>query len=90
MCNEKLLRGCSSSASGSWGAYITIDVGRHFCSIPVMARLASVVIPGMPHHVTQRGNRRQTGDDDFQKRLEKNLRPGTPPELRQPPIAEGI
>ena len=25
-----------------------------------MARLARVVIPGMPHHVTQRGNRRQT------------------------------
>ena len=25
-----------------------------------MARLARVVIPGMPHHITQRGNRRQT------------------------------
>ena len=24
-----------------------------------MARLARLVIPGMPHHVTQRGNRRQ-------------------------------
>ncbi len=24
-----------------------------------MARLGGVVIPGMPHHVTQRGNRRQ-------------------------------
>ena len=24
-----------------------------------MARLARVVIPGMPHHITQRGNRRQ-------------------------------
>ena len=24
-----------------------------------MARLARVVVPGMPHHVTQRGNRRQ-------------------------------
>ena len=23
-----------------------------------MARLAKLVIPGMPHHVTQRGNRR--------------------------------
>ncbi len=33
-----------------------------------MARLARVVIPGMPHHVTQRGNRRQPtffGDDDY-------------------------
>ena len=25
-----------------------------------MARLARVVAPGLPHHVTQRGNRRQT------------------------------
>ena len=25
-----------------------------------MARLARVVLPGVPHHVTQRGNRRQT------------------------------
>ncbi len=27
--------------------------------VPRMARLARLVIPGMPHHVTQRGNRRQ-------------------------------
>ena len=34
-----------------------------------MARLARVVVPGLPHHVTQRGNRRQTvffSDDDYQ------------------------
>lgn len=33
-----------------------------------MARLARVVAPGLPHHVTQRGNRRQTvffSDDDY-------------------------
>ena len=33
-----------------------------------MARLARVVAPGYPHHVTQRGNRRQQtffGDDDY-------------------------
>ena len=33
-----------------------------------MARLARVVLPGTPHHVTQRGNRRQTvffHDDDY-------------------------
>ena len=33
-----------------------------------MARLARVVVPGIPHHVTQRGNRRQQvffGDDDY-------------------------
>jgi putative transposase len=33
-----------------------------------MARLARVVIPGLPHHVTQRGNRRERvffEDDDY-------------------------
>ncbi len=33
-----------------------------------MARLARVVVPGMPHHVTQRGNRSQRtffGNDDY-------------------------
>ena len=33
-----------------------------------MARLARAVVPGLPHHVTQRGNRRQTvffSDDDY-------------------------
>ena len=33
-----------------------------------MARLARVVVPGLPHHVTQRGNRRQEvffSDDDY-------------------------
>jgi putative transposase len=37
-----------------------------------MARLARVVIPGIPHHVTQRGNRRQTvffGDGDYRAYL---------------------
>ena len=34
-----------------------------------MARLARVVVPGLPHHVTQRGNRRQQtffDDEDYQ------------------------
>jgi hypothetical protein len=38
-----------------------------------MARLARVVIPGMPHHVTQRGNRRQQtffNDGDYAAYLE--------------------
>jgi putative transposase len=33
-----------------------------------MARIARLVVPGIPHHVTQRGNRRETtffGDDDY-------------------------
>src|SRR5262245_20466040 len=38
-----------------------------------MARLARVVIPGMPHHITQRGNRRQQTyftDDDYRYYLD--------------------
>ena len=37
-----------------------------------MARLARVVVPGEAHHVTQRGNRRETvffGDDDYRAYL---------------------
>ncbi len=37
-----------------------------------MARLARIVIPGIPHHVTQRGNRRQTvffDDQDYRAYL---------------------
>jgi len=37
-----------------------------------MARLARIVIPGFPHHVTQRGNRRQQvffGDQDYRAYL---------------------
>ena len=33
-----------------------------------MARLAGLVVPGLPHHITQRGNRRQQtffGEDDY-------------------------
>jgi len=35
----------------------------------LMARIARVIAPGFPHHVTQRGNRRQQtffGDEDYQ------------------------
>jgi putative transposase len=38
-----------------------------------MARLARVVIPGFPHHITQRGNRRQQtffNDEDYAAYLE--------------------
>ncbi len=37
-----------------------------------MARLARVVVPGVPHHVTQRGNRRQRtfwGGEDYEEYL---------------------
>ena len=33
-----------------------------------MTRIARVIVPGLPHHVTQRGNRGETvflGDDDY-------------------------
>lgn len=39
-----------------------------------MARLARVVIPGLPHHVTQRGNRRERvffGDGDYRADLDQ-------------------
>jgi putative transposase len=38
-----------------------------------MARMARLVVPGMPHHITQRGSRRQPtffGDDDYAAYLE--------------------
>ena len=38
-----------------------------------MARLARLVVPGLPHHVTQRGNRRQQtffNDGDYAAYLE--------------------
>ncbi len=44
-------------------------------SIPLghgMARIARVVGPGIPHHITQRGNRRQQtffSEDDFREYL---------------------
>ena len=38
----------------------------------IMARVARLVVPGIPHHVTQRGNRRETGfflDEDYRAYL---------------------
>ena len=37
-----------------------------------MPRIARVVVPGLPHHVTQRGNR-PCGSQPFVKRLESTL-----------------
>ncbi|MDA1326588.1 MAG: hypothetical protein O3C34_17825 [Proteobacteria bacterium] len=37
-----------------------------------MARLARIVVPGLPHHVTRRGNRRETvffSDEDYRAYL---------------------
>lgn len=40
----------------------------YFLYLTFMARIARVIAPGMPHHITQRGNRRQQtffSDDDY-------------------------
>jgi putative transposase len=46
---------------------------RTFAFLLIMARIARAVAPGIPHHVTQRGNRRQQTfftDEDYQVYLE--------------------
>lgn len=38
-----------------------------------MARIARIVVPGYPHHITQRGNRRQETffcDDDYRQYID--------------------
>ena len=50
----------------SFAALVCRPLGKE--EVP-MARLARLVIPGLPYHVTQRGNRRGTTffeDDDFE------------------------
>ncbi len=44
------------------------------CYVPAMTRLARMVVPGLPHHVTQRGNRREAiffedGDQEIYRDL---------------------
>ncbi len=61
---------------------------RPAAKLQFMARLARVVVPGYPHHVTQRGNRRQQiffNDDDYRAYRElmadwcaRCVNPGTP------------
>ena len=68
-----------------------------------MARLARVVVPGVPHHVTQRGNRRQEtffaeedyaaylsllGDTTFLDRIERMLHRVVRPAKRGPKPTE--
>ena len=36
-----------------------------------MARIARVVVPGIPHHVTQQGRRPDLGSEDFIARVER-------------------
>lgn len=56
------------SGDGFPGTRTDIDIVGKCQYLPGMPRLARVVIPGLPHHVTQRGNRRQQAffiDDDY-------------------------
>ena len=44
-----------------------------------MARIARIVVPGLPHHVTQRGNRREQVfffDDDYLAYIDPRFRGG--------------
>ena len=53
--------------------YLIIDNAGDVCLVFCMARIARVVAPAMPHHVTQRGNQRQQtffNDEDYQSYLE--------------------
>ena len=44
-----------------------------------MARIARVVAPGIPHHITQRGNRRQEPFfGAIEGKLDRTLRRGKP------------
>jgi len=69
---------------------ISLTFGRCWGSDLVMARLAWVVAPGYPHHVTQRGNRRmQTffGDEDRRAYLAPLGRGLTPKKPASPVVA---
>ncbi len=66
---------CTHSNTGHQSGDIhrsLIDAGWLSGSFLRMARLVRIVIPGMPHHVTQRGNRRQEvffSDEDREEYL---------------------
>lgn len=79
--SQDVCPGSSSSATEDWwpnirifrGHNTSIDKMGDYPSSPGMARLARLVIPGLPHHVTQRGNRRQQtffNDGDYAAYLE--------------------
>ena len=62
--------GHSGDSAGPFRGHSTQLIAKPWADwyFPGMARLARVVVPGLPHHVTQPGNRRQQtffGDDDY-------------------------
>jgi putative transposase len=72
-------RGLVQASDGRSETELYPDLGKHgietvihACYNLIMPRQARIVIPGVPHHVTQRGNNRQTvffNDDDRQNYL---------------------
>jgi len=53
--------------------YLIVDINKPFLFIVTMAQIARAVVPGIPHHVTQRESRRQQtffNDEDYQSYLE--------------------
>ena len=70
----KVMDAAEPAALGIPGtSYIILDGShrRHYSG--GMARIARIVVPGLPHHVTQRGNRRRPtffNDDDYRVYLE--------------------
>ena len=53
------VRNSGGILDGILGTVYSIDIGLGVDIISAMARIARVIAPGIPHHVTQRGNRRQ-------------------------------
>jgi hypothetical protein len=63
---------------GNPGTQYLFDGRPMRCHSRIMARLARVVVPGMAHHVTQRGNRRQqTFFEDADYRAYRDQNAGT-------------
>ena len=63
------IRGNPGNSGGQFRGHNTdIDKLGEMRHAPGMARLARLVVPGLPHHITQRGNRRQQtffGNEDY-------------------------
>jgi hypothetical protein len=69
--------GITESRNGGMGGHDTYSPA--LCYRPCMARLARIVVPGLPHHVTQRGNRREAiffedGDHEVYLEVGRNRR----------------
>ena len=65
---------CIRLSAGNQGTpYLFLDIATLQVYFSFMVRLARVVAPGFPHHITQRGNRRQKtffNDTDYQEYID--------------------